>query len=131
MGYGTDQSDMIITIPVVISTIESFVVLDTDEDAYETYGSDEKFIQDVGDALTVPDEYIRVNSVEDYDDGNSLKITYSVDVYDQDLLTETELKQAQSDAYLAYLVTIGDFEILQMGYSDDEMVIEMTGTIVS
>ena len=131
MGYGTDQSDMIITIPVVISTIESFVVLDTDEDAYETYGSDEKFIQDVGDALNVPDEYIRVNSVEDYDDGNSLKITYSVDVYDQDLLTETELKQAQSDAYLAYLVTIGDFEILQMGYSDDEMVIEMTGTIVN
>ena len=131
MGYGTDQSDMIITIPVVISTIESFVVLDTDEDAYETYGSDEKFIQDVGDALNVPDEYIRVNSVEDYDDGNSLKITYSVDVYDQDLLTETELKQAQSDAYLAYLVTIEDFEILQMGYSDDEMVIEMTGTIVS
>ena len=74
--------------------MESFVVLATDQESYESYGGDDQFKSELAIALSVNIDNILIDSVEDYDDGNSLKITYSFDVYDQDLLTETELKQA-------------------------------------
>jgi hypothetical protein len=59
-------------------------------------------------------------------------ITYNIDVYSDDILTQDEIKAAQSAAYLAYQVSIGSFEILEMGYNRyrNDMIIEVTSTLV-
>jgi hypothetical protein len=48
-------------------------------------------------------------------------------------LTQDEIKAAQSAAYLAKQVSIGSFEILEMGYGQNnkDMIIEVTGTLVN
>ena len=76
---------------------------------------------DLAAALSFDDnENMYVNSVEESEDKNFLTISYSIDVYDQDLLSISELQTIQIDAYVAYEVTFGDFEILEMGYFDGE-----------
>ena len=83
---------MIVQIPILTDTLESFVVLDTDESSYEIYGGDEQLLLDLAASLTVSDEYITIVSLDESEDGNSLTVVYSIDVYDQDDLTIAELK---------------------------------------
>lgn len=93
MGYGIDQSEMIIEIPILTDTIESFVVLLADEDDYRIYGGDDQFMSDLSANLGVDSEKIFVDDVDESDDGNFLTIEYYLEVYDQDLYTGTEIKQ--------------------------------------
>jgi hypothetical protein len=48
-------------------------------------------------------------------------------------MTQNEFKAAQSAAYLAKEVSIGSFEIIEMGYGQNnkDMIIEVTGTLVN
>jgi hypothetical protein len=41
MGYGTDESEMIIELPVLTSTLVSFVKLAASDDEYTSYGGNE------------------------------------------------------------------------------------------
>jgi hypothetical protein len=82
--------------------------------------------------LSVDSEKISVQSTTESDENSELSVVYLIDIYDQDSYTEDELKTSQSTLYLAYQVSIGSFEVLEMGYGEDgtEMIIERTGTLI-
>ena len=74
--------------------MESFVVLATDQESYESYGGDDQLISDLAAALEVDIDKISIDSVAASDIESFLTISYSIGIFDQDLITETELLQA-------------------------------------
>jgi putative effector of murein hydrolase len=60
MGYGTDESEMIIELPVLTSTLVTLVKLAASETEYTAYGGDDQLIVDLSSILSVDSEKISV-----------------------------------------------------------------------
>lgn len=94
MGYGTDESEMIIELPVLTDTIECLLVFSGTESDYSTYGSNTQLITDLSTLLSVDSANIEVVSAIDSVtvETTSFTIVYNIKVYDQDSYTSDELQ---------------------------------------
>jgi hypothetical protein len=62
MGYGNDDSEMIIELPSLTHTFTTLIILATSESDYSSYGGNDQLIIDLASSLSVNAENFKIDS---------------------------------------------------------------------
>lgn len=82
-------------------TLVNQVTLDASLADYTAYGGDEQLASDLSTALDIAASSIEVVSAVEAADGESLVVTYEINIYSDDGTTADLVKAAQTAKYLA------------------------------